>query len=150
MSNDNILRTVSAISSYTCYLMGPSIVMQQEYYIFIRKLKYLSEYNDLILVVSVGFNILYSSITTLLTLLNASTDAENRQALCLREGERALSCDKGSGDLAPMVVLFVAQLVGGAGGSIFYTLGVAYMDDNIKRSKAPALISELEYVLITF
>ncbi|XP_058794443.1 solute carrier organic anion transporter family member 74D isoform X2 [Phymastichus coffea] len=33
------------------------------------------------------------------------------------------------------------QLVSGIGGSLYYTLGVSYMDDNIQKSKTPALIS---------
>lgn len=41
----------------------------------------------------------------------------------------------------PQVVFFLAQLVGGIGGSLYYTLGVSYIDDNVKKSKTPALIS---------
>lgn len=46
----------------------------------------------------------------------------------------------------PQVVFFLAQLVGGIGGSLYYTLGVSYIDDNVKKSKTPALIS-LSYFL---
>lgn len=42
----------------------------------------------------------------------------------------------------PQVILFSAQLVAGIGQTLYYTLGVAYMDDNIKKSKTPALISK--------
>lgn len=47
----------------------------------------------------------------------------------------------GEGNFAPQVVLFSAQFISGIGGSLYYTLGVSYMDDNIKKSKTPALLS---------
>ena len=49
-------------------------------------------------------------------------------------------------NIIPQLILFVAQLISGVGGSLYYTLGVAYMDDNIKKSKTPALIS-LDHVV---
>lgn len=51
-------------------------------------------------------------------------------------------CDTGEDNFMPQVLLFTGQLVAGVGQSLFYTIGVAYMDDNIKKSKTPALISE--------
>jgi hypothetical protein len=36
----------------------------------------------------------------------------------------------------------LANFVAGMGGSLYYTLGVSYMDDNIQKAKTPALISE--------
>ena len=50
-------------------------------------------------------------------------------------------CATEEGNLAPQVLLFAAQFISGIGGSLYYTLGVSYMDDNIKKSKTPALIS---------
>lgn len=44
---------------------------------------------------------------------------------------------------APQLLLFVAQFISGIGGSLYYTLGVSYMDDNTKKSKTPALLSKL-------
>jgi MFS family permease len=55
-------------------------------------------------------------------------------------------CDKEEGNLMPQVLLFMGQLVAGIGQSLFYTLGAAYIDDNVKKSKTPALIS-LSYFL---
>jgi MFS family permease len=55
-------------------------------------------------------------------------------------------CDKGEGNLMPQVLLFIGQLVAGIGQSLYYTLGAAYIDDNVKKSKTPALIS-LSYFL---
>lgn len=51
----------------------------------------------------------------------------------------------GEGNLAPQVVLFIAQFISGIGGSLYYTLGVSYMDDNTKKSKTPALLSKCDY-----
>ena len=54
---------------------------------------------------------------------------------------RGMDCEVEDGNFAPQVLLFIAQLVSGVGGSLYYTLGVSYMDDNIQKSKTPALIS---------
>lgn len=50
-------------------------------------------------------------------------------------------CEVAEASLAPQVILFIAQLIAGIGGSLYYTLGASYMDDNIQKSKTPALIS---------
>uniref|UniRef100_A0A1B6LJP5 Solute carrier organic anion transporter family member n=1 Tax=Graphocephala atropunctata TaxID=36148 RepID=A0A1B6LJP5_9HEMI len=67
-------------------------------------------------------------------------DADNRKLLCQRDraGEE---CDTYSGNLAPQVILFMAHFISGIGGSLYYTLGVSYMDDNISKSKSPILVS---------
>lgn len=73
---------------------------------------------------------------------NATLEAINEQrskTLCRLNG--ATECEMGEGNFAPQVVLFSAQFISGIGGSLYYTLGVSYMDDNIKKSKTPALLS---------
>lgn len=52
------------------------------------------------------------------------------------------TCEWYEGSFAPQIILFLAQFIAGIGGSLYFTLGVAYMDDNIKKSKTPALVSE--------
>lgn len=64
-----------------------------------------------------------------------------RKLVCMDKIHRDAECDDEDGNLAPQVLLFIAQLVSGVGGSLYYTLGVSYMDDNIQKSKTPALIS---------
>jgi hypothetical protein len=61
--------------------------------------------------------------------------------ICQTDGT-AVECDDASGNFAPQVILFVAQLISGVGGSLIWTLGAAYMDDNIQKDKTPALVSE--------
>ncbi|XP_008556460.1 solute carrier organic anion transporter family member 74D-like [Microplitis demolitor] len=61
--------------------------------------------------------------------------------LCQAKENRTNICDDSHGNFAPQALLFTAQLVSGIGGSLYYTLGVSYMDDNIKKSKTPVLIS---------
>lgn len=65
-----------------------------------------------------------------------------RKVMCATDGGTAIHCDSEEGNLAPVAILFLAQLVSGIGGSLYYTIGVSYMDDNIKKDKTPALISE--------
>ena len=74
--------------------------------------------------------------------LNTSVISDKqRKFLCLGKENRGEECHAEDGNFAPQVLLFVAQLVSGVGGSLYYTLGVSYMDDNIQKSKTPALIS---------
>ncbi|KAL0268810.1 UNVERIFIED_CONTAM: hypothetical protein PYX00_010624 [Menopon gallinae] len=60
----------------------------------------------------------------------------NRTTNCVNEGE----------GMMPTVILFLTQIIQGIGGCLYFTVGTAYMDDNIKKSKTPALIS-FSYVL---
>lgn len=53
----------------------------------------------------------------------------------------SVACDATEGSVAPQIILFAAQLISGFGGSLYHSLGLSYMDDNVKRSKTPALIS---------
>ncbi|XP_017054172.1 solute carrier organic anion transporter family member 74D isoform X2 [Drosophila ficusphila] len=53
----------------------------------------------------------------------------------------ASGCIQEVGQSVPQVFLFAAQLISGVGQALFYTLGIAYMDDNATKSKTPALLS---------
>lgn len=72
-------------------------------------------------------------------------EAQKSKLLC-RDRGNGLECEQGEGNLAPQLVLFLAQFISGIGGSLYYTLGVSYMDDNTKKSKTAALLS-LSYFL---
>lgn len=68
-------------------------------------------------------------------------EEQRSKTLCRFRG--GIECEDGEGNFAPQVVLFLAQFISGIGGSLYYTLGVSYMDDNIKKSKTPVLLSKL-------
>ncbi|KAH8275691.1 hypothetical protein KR026_012669 [Drosophila bipectinata] len=53
----------------------------------------------------------------------------------------AAGCIQEVGQWVPQLILFVAQLISGVGQALFYTLGIAYMDDNGTKSKTPAMLS---------
>lgn len=79
--------------------------------------------------------------------INASLNLDvlqrrRRKTLCQASDSISDECEIESGNYTPQLILFVAQLISGIGGSLYYTLGVSYMDDNIKKSKTPALISK--------
>lgn len=59
----------------------------------------------------------------------------------MTDGE-AIPCTSDEGNLVTQFFLFGAQLIAGVGQSLKHTLGISYLDDNIKKSKTPALISE--------
>ncbi|KAJ9590581.1 hypothetical protein L9F63_016350 [Diploptera punctata] len=65
---------------------------------------------------------------------------KKRKLLCGPKGEEG-GCEKGDGSMWPPTILFLANFVAGIGGTLYYTLGVSYMDDNIQKAKTPALIS---------
>lgn len=70
-----------------------------------------------------------------------------KQSLCRLDIEDgSMKCEQEEGNLEPQIILFLGQLVAGIGQSLYYTLGTAYIDDNVKKSKTPALIS-LSYFL---
>lgn len=70
-------------------------------------------------------------------------DMEKRKILCGPKEESG-GCEKSDGSVWPPTILFLANFVAGMGGSLYYTLGVSYMDDNIQKAKTPALISEYQ------
>jgi hypothetical protein len=75
-------------------------------------------------------------------------DAEKRKVLCGPKGEGS-GCEKSDGSIWPPTILFTANFVAGMGGSLYYTLGVSYMDDNIRKAKTPALISKYCHYNVT-
>lgn len=72
-----------------------------------------------------GFLIFFNNLNTLFNLAT----------------EGIAECEIDNGNLMPQILLFVAQLVAGIGHTICGTLGISYIDDNIKKSKTPALMS---------
>ncbi|XP_026465595.1 solute carrier organic anion transporter family member 5A1-like [Ctenocephalides felis] len=65
---------------------------------------------------------------------------QRKKNLCHLDGS-GTKCEVKEGSLAPQIILFAAQFISGIGGSLYYTLGISYMDDNVKKSKTPALMS---------
>ncbi|XP_049940041.1 solute carrier organic anion transporter family member 74D-like [Schistocerca serialis cubense] len=73
------------------------------------------------------------------------TTAATKTSLCgaVGEGSDAESCGQrgGAASLAPAAILFLANALTGVGNSLYYTLGIAYMDDNARRSQSPILLA---------
>jgi len=74
-----------------------------------------------------------------------ATDRDALKKLCVPNSE-GIHCDQSESHMATTMILFVAQLISGIGGTLFYTVGVSYMDDNIQRNKTPALISKYQRI----
>lgn len=74
-------------------------------------------------------------------------EMEQMKTLCRTNVTAGIAeCEVEEGTLMPQILLFIGQVVAGVGQSLYYTLGAAYIDDNVKKSKTPALIS-LSYFL---
>ncbi|XP_017835385.1 solute carrier organic anion transporter family member 74D [Drosophila busckii] len=87
-------------------------------------------------------HLLYGSGATALQLtsefatnLNVSESAD--RSLCNKLEEDCFETTSWT----PIALLFAAQFISGVGCSLFYTLGVSYMDDNTNKAKTPALLS---------
>uniref|UniRef100_A0A1I8NU26 Solute carrier organic anion transporter family member n=1 Tax=Stomoxys calcitrans TaxID=35570 RepID=A0A1I8NU26_STOCA len=66
---------------------------------------------------------------------------EQRQKILCRTDGTGVECEIREGNLLPQILMFIAQFIAGVGGSLYYTLGVSYMDDNTEKAKAPAMLS---------
>lgn len=69
-------------------------------------------------------------------------EAEKRKLLCNVNSTLATTCDAQVNDWGPTTIFFCAQLVAGVGAALYSSLGVIYIDDNVKKSKSPLLLSE--------
>jgi len=50
-------------------------------------------------------------------------------------------CDDGDVSAAPSILLFMSQFLLGVGTSMYWTLGIAYLDDNVRKDQAPILLA---------
>lgn len=64
---------------------------------------------------------------------------EKRKLLCSVKHDD--HCDMTEGTRETQIIMFVAQLISGVGQMLYYTLGTAYMDDNIQKSKSATYLS---------
>lgn len=67
-------------------------------------------------------------------------EKQRQKVLCRNDGT-GVECEVREGNLLPQILLFFAQFIAGVGCSLYYTLGISYMDDNTEKSKAPAMLS---------
>ncbi|XP_034478037.1 solute carrier organic anion transporter family member 74D-like [Drosophila innubila] len=66
------------------------------------------------------------------------TISKSSQKFCTSEDS---TCLTDTDSWAPIIILFIAQLILGIGSSIYWITGIAYMDDNSKKSRAPAMLT---------
>lgn len=66
--------------------------------------------------------------------------------LCHSQDNTTSQCEESGENSAPQIILFTAKFLSGIGGSLLFTLGVSYMDDNIQKSKTPALVSVTYFI----
>lgn len=72
---------------------------------------------------------------------------KEQKFLCRPSGDNSTNhCTEISENIAPQIIFFTAKFLSGIGGSLLFTLGVSYMDDNIQKSKTPALISVTYFI----
>ena len=65
---------------------------------------------------------------------------EQQKLLCQKSADQNDICKNDENNFIPPAILFIAQVVSGVGYTLYYSVGVSYMDDNIKKSKTPILI----------
>lgn len=69
-------------------------------------------------------------------------ELEKRKLLCNTNSTMATTCEPETNNWGPQIIFICAQLLAGVGAALYSTLGVIYMDDNVKKSKSPLLLSE--------
>ncbi|KAG4067712.1 hypothetical protein HA402_005484 [Bradysia odoriphaga] len=74
----------------------------------------------------------------------AVQETDNNLLTCRHNATEAsdtIPCQNDDGNMVAQICLFGAQLIAGIGQTLKHTLGISYLDDNIKKSKTPALLS---------
>ncbi|KAM8711496.1 hypothetical protein ACLKA7_000613 [Drosophila subpalustris] len=66
------------------------------------------------------------------------TNSKTSQKYCTSDES---TCVTDTDSWAPIIILFIAQLILGIGSSAYFITGIAYMDDNSKKSRAPAMLT---------
>lgn len=70
-------------------------------------------------------------------------EVANRKLLCNFNSTLATTCDvQEDNNWVVLVLFYCAQLLSGISTAIFFPLGIAYLDENVEKSKAPFLISK--------
>ncbi|XP_068238435.1 solute carrier organic anion transporter family member 74D-like [Palaemon carinicauda] len=71
--------------------------------------------------------------------VNNVTTTQNKQELCYSQLEDACDADGGGGGsyIGPVIFFFFSQFCVGVTVSMFYSIGVTYMDDNISKKSYP-------------
>ena len=52
-------------------------------------------------------------------------------------------CSEYDQTVGPMIYIFMSQFISGIGTTLFSTLGITYLDDNIKRKSTPMFIGNV-------
>ncbi|XP_060654708.1 solute carrier organic anion transporter family member 74D-like isoform X1 [Drosophila nasuta] len=76
-------------------------------------------------------------------LTSNGTNIQTAQKLCMKEEP---GCIVEDGIWVPQVMLFAGQFISGIGVGLFWSVGVAYMDDNTSKAKSPALLSATAFL----
>jgi len=74
--------------------------------------------------------------------LNQLSNSTRDLDLCYPSDNAEFSDDCGDYDQTwgPMIYIFMSQFISGIGTTLFSTLGITYLDDNVKRKQTPMLI----------
>lgn len=63
---------------------------------------------------------------------------EDRKMLCK---DKPRKCDPTGDNVIAPILLFLAQFISGIGQTLFHSVGISYLDDNVKRSNVPIMLS---------
>ena len=75
-----------------------------------------------------------------------STVTRNKDLCNYSPSEHAdRDCGNYNQSVGPMVFIFLSQFVSGIGTTLFSTLGMTYVDDNVKSKQMPMLIGTTAY-----
>ncbi|KAG7172322.1 Solute carrier organic anion transporter family member 74D-like 2 [Homarus americanus] len=76
------------------------------------------------------------------SVISNSTKKAKKTEVCYSEFEdTCVDSDISGGYIGPVILLFISQFIVGIAISIFYTIGVTYMDDNVSKKSYPIYYS---------
>ncbi|XP_055535245.1 solute carrier organic anion transporter family member 74D-like [Wyeomyia smithii] len=76
----------------------------------------------------------------LMQIVTNITDTSKNDNLC-NELRPPPDCSSDIGNLKPQMLLFLGSFLSGLGTSLYFTLGLTYLDDNVRKEKVPFLSS---------
>lgn len=86
----------------------------------------------------------------ILSVLIFSVFKGEKMYMCGDKHVDAEDCEKSQSGYIAAFIFLIAHMMQGVGSSVYYTLGIAYLDDNARKTKVPMLLGKLNYFQVFY
>ncbi|XP_069675275.1 solute carrier organic anion transporter family member 74D-like [Periplaneta americana] len=83
----------------------------------------------------------YAGPYVITTINDSVINEDSRAFVCRSEYQDEEDCSVGSFSSIPSAIFIVSFFILGIGTSMYYTLGISYLDDNVRKNKTPFLLA---------